>query len=48
MIRVEEPRTKAKRIPFWVTWTRADQVAPKTQIRNAESVRHIPDMKPPA
>ncbi len=40
MIRVEEPRMKAKRIPFLVTWTSADQVAPKTQIRNAESVRH--------
>src|SRR6267154_6605225 len=43
MIRVEEPRMKAKRIPFLVTWTSADQVAPKTQIRNAESVRHTAD-----
>jgi hypothetical protein len=42
MIRLEEPRMNAKRIPFLVTWTSADQVAPKTQIRNAESVRHIP------
>ncbi len=40
MIRVEEPRMNAKRIPSLVTWTSADQVAPKTQIRNAESVRH--------
>lgn len=40
MIRVEEPRMNAKRIPFLVTSTSADQVAPKTQIRNAESVRH--------
>ena len=40
MIRVEEPRMNAKLIPFLVTLTSADQVAPKTQIRNAESVRH--------
>jgi hypothetical protein len=51
MIRVEEPRMNAKRISFLVTWTSADPVAPKTQIRNAESVRHIPAfpyMKSPA
>ncbi len=40
MIRVEEPRMNAKLIPFLVTLTSADQVGPKTQIRNAESVRH--------
>jgi len=40
MIRVEEPTMNAKRIPFLVTGTSADQVAPKTQIRNGESVRH--------
>src|SRR6266403_5875777 len=33
MIRVEEPRMNAKLIPFLVTLTSADQVAPKTQIR---------------
>jgi len=42
MIRGEEPRMNAKRIPFLVTCTSADQVATKTQIRNAKSVRHIP------
>jgi hypothetical protein len=40
MIRVEETRRNNIRIPFFVTWTSADQVAPKTQILNAESVRH--------
>jgi hypothetical protein len=40
MIRVEETRRNDKRIPFLVTWTSDHQVVPKTQIRNAESVRH--------
>jgi hypothetical protein len=40
MIRVEETRRNDKRITFLVMWTSADQVAPKTQIRNAESDRH--------
>jgi hypothetical protein len=40
MIRVEETRRNNIRIPFFVTWTSADQVAPKTQILNAEPVRH--------
>ena len=40
MIRVEEPRMNAKLIPFLVTLASADQVALKTQIRNAKSVRH--------
>jgi len=40
MIRVEETRRNDKRIPFLVTWTSAHQVVPKTQIRDAESVRH--------
>ncbi len=40
MIRVEETKKNDKRIPFLVTWTSAHQVVPKTQIRNAESVRH--------
>ena len=51
MIRGEEPRMNAKRIPFLVTCTSADQVATKTQIRNAKSVRHIaafPYIKSPA
>jgi hypothetical protein len=40
MIRVEETRRNDKRMPFLVTWTSTHQVVPKTQIRNAESVRH--------
>jgi hypothetical protein len=40
MIRVEETRRNDKRIAFLVTWTSADQGAPKTQICNDESDRH--------
>ena len=43
MIRVDQTIGSDKRIPFSVVWTSADQVAPKTQIRNAESVRHTDD-----
>ncbi|HWS66534.1 MAG TPA: hypothetical protein VN325_27535 [Steroidobacteraceae bacterium] len=43
MIRVDQTIGSDKRIPFSVVWTSADQVAPKTQIRNAESVRHTAD-----
>ena len=40
MIRVDQTIGSDKRIPFSVVWTSAGQVAPKTQIRNAESDRH--------
>jgi hypothetical protein len=39
-IHVETAERNDKRVPFLVTLTSADQIAPKTQVRNAESVRH--------
>jgi hypothetical protein len=40
MIHVETAEGNDKRVPFLVTLTSADQIAPKTQVSNAESVRH--------